>query len=44
LEGAPQGFSCMNWHPQGALLAAGGQNGELLVWTKASRGAGFRKP
>lgn len=43
LEGAPQGFSCLAWHPQGSLLAAGGQNGELLVWTKAVKGQGFSK-
>jgi len=43
LEGASQGFSCLAWHPQGNLLAAGGQNGELLVWTNAARGEGFRK-
>lgn len=42
LEGATAGFSCLAWHPQGQgnshavpLLAAGGQNGELLVWQKA---------
>lgn len=34
LGGASQGFSCLAWHPQGQQLAAGGQNGELFVWTK----------
>jgi WD40 repeat protein len=41
LEGASDGFSCLAWHPQGQdgsqtspLLAAGGQNGELLIWAK----------
>ena len=33
LEGAKEGFSCMTWHPTGEYLAAGGQQGEVLVWT-----------
>jgi WD40 repeat protein len=41
LEGAPDGFSCLAWHPQGHQLAAGGQNGELLIWSKSMRGKGF---
>ena len=41
LNGAPNGFSCLAWHPKGNQLAAGGQNGELLVWSKAGRGQGF---
>jgi len=41
LEGAPDGFSCLDWHPQGYQLAAGGQNGELLIWSKSMRGKGF---
>ena len=41
LDGAAQGFSCLAWHPQGAQLAAGGQDGELLVWSKSRRGTGF---
>jgi uncharacterized protein with WD repeat len=32
LEGADWGFSCLDWHPQGQFLAAGGCGGELLVW------------
>jgi WD40 repeat protein len=32
LEGAEAGFSCLVWHPTGQHLAAGGQQGELLVW------------
>ena len=32
LEGAEDGFSCLNWHPTGEYLAAGGQQGEVLVW------------
>jgi WD40 repeat protein len=41
LTGAPQGFSCLAWHPQGHQLAAGGQNGELVIWSKSSQGQGF---
>ncbi|NEZ68265.1 WD40 repeat domain-containing protein [Leptolyngbyaceae cyanobacterium CCMR0082] len=33
LEGAKEGFSCLSWHPTGDYLAAGGQQGEVLVWT-----------
>ena len=32
LEGAKEGFSCLGWHPTGNYLAAGGQQGEVLVW------------
>jgi WD40 repeat protein len=41
LEGAPDGFSGLAWHPKGQQLAAGGQNGELLIWSKILRGQGF---
>ncbi len=41
LPGAPNGFSCLAWHPQGQQLAAGGQGGELLIWSKGMRGQGF---
>ena len=41
LQGAPNGFSCLAWHPQGQQLAAGGQSGELLIWSKGMRGQGF---
>ena len=41
ITGASGGFSCLGWHPQGKLLAAGGDNGELFVWSKATRGKGF---
>jgi WD40 repeat protein len=41
LEGAPKGFSCVQWQPQGKMLAAGGQQGELLIWKMTSRGRGF---
>jgi WD40 repeat protein len=43
LEGAPDGFSCLAWHPQGSFLAAGGQQGELLVWVQSLRGQGFKR-
>lgn len=33
LEGVEEGFSCLTWHPTGEYLAAGGQQGEVLVWT-----------
>jgi WD40 repeat protein len=36
LEGAPAGFSCLAWHPHGQQLAAGGQNGELLIWSNST--------
>lgn len=42
LWGVTNGFSCLSWQPQGQLLVAGGQNGELLIWSKASRGQGFK--
>ncbi len=32
LDGALQGFTCLAWQPQGTLLAAGGQGGELRIW------------
>jgi len=41
LDRVPDGFSCLAWHPQGQQLAAGGENGELLVWSKSMRGHGF---
>ncbi|KYC38769.1 hypothetical protein WA1_36400 [Scytonema hofmannii PCC 7110] len=41
LTGASSEFSCLAWHPQGKQLAAGGKYGELLVWSKTSRGKGF---
>lgn len=33
LEGVTEGFSCLAWHSSGQYLAAGGQQGELLVWS-----------
>jgi WD40 repeat protein len=41
LEGAPDGFTDLAWHPQGYQLAAGGNNGELLIWSQEKRGQGF---
>ena len=41
LSGAPDGFSCLAWHPQGHQLAAGGNNGEILIWSPSQRGQGF---
>lgn len=41
LQGTSTGFSCLSWHPLGQKLAAGGENGELLVSTQSSRGKGF---
>ena len=41
LEGAPQGFSNLAWSPNGKWLAAGGQQGEWLVWQQSDRGKGF---
>ncbi|WP_414620384.1 WD40 repeat domain-containing protein [Calothrix sp. CCY 0018] len=40
-QGADKGFSSVAWHPQGNKIAAGGQNGEVMIWSKASRGLGF---
>jgi len=41
LEGASGGFSCVDWSQDGKWLAAGGQDGELIVWSKSKRGKGF---
>lgn len=41
IEGVEQGFSCLNWDPQGQFLAAGGEAGEILIWTKTVSGKGF---
>ncbi|BAS55543.1 hypothetical protein NIES2135_51730 [Leptolyngbya boryana NIES-2135] len=43
LEGVSDGFSCLAWHPQGSYLVAGGEQGELLIWGKSSRGQGFKR-
>jgi len=34
LTGVSSGFSCLAWHPQGRILATGGDNGELIIWSK----------
>ncbi len=41
LKGASSGFSSVAWHPQGKYLAAGGNDGELLVWQRSNSGKGF---
>jgi WD40 repeat protein len=41
LQGAPGGFSCLAWHPQGGAIAAGGSRGEVLLWTEVAQGKGF---
>ncbi|MEM9276009.1 MAG: hypothetical protein AAGA80_24065 [Cyanobacteria bacterium P01_F01_bin.143] len=35
LKGVSGGFSCLNWSHDGQKLAAGGKNGELIVWSKS---------
>lgn len=41
LTGVDLGFSCLAWHPTGKYLAAGGQNGELIIWRQSVAGRGF---
>jgi WD40 repeat protein len=41
INGAPGGFSCLAWQPQGYQLAVGSQNGDLLLLAKTTRGQGF---
>lgn len=41
LTGTADGFSCLGWSPEGTALAAGGCQGELLVWSAAKTGQGF---
>ena len=41
LEGAPTGFSCLAWDSQGHQLAAGGQEGQLLIWSKSQHEKAF---
>ncbi len=43
LTGVEAGYSCLAWHHQGRLIAAGGDNGELFIWSKVSSGKGFGK-
>jgi len=41
LTGTADGFSCLSWSPEGTVLAAGGSQGELLVWSAGKAGQGF---
>ena len=41
LEGTRNGFSCLAWSQDGKQLAAGGQDGELIIWSESKRGKGF---
>ncbi len=41
LVGVKSGFSTLAWHPLGNQLAAGGENGEVVVWYKSQRSKGF---
>ncbi|MGB3651189.1 MAG: WD40 repeat domain-containing protein [Rivularia sp. (in: cyanobacteria)] len=34
ITGVSDGFTCLAWHPQGSKIAAGGENGELVIWGK----------
>ena len=41
LQGELTGFSCLAWNPQGGAIAAGGSQGEILMWTENLKGKGF---
>ncbi|ACB54205.1 WD40-like beta-propeller protein [Crocosphaera subtropica ATCC 51142] len=41
LERAMNGLSCVAWSQDGKQLAAGGQNGELIIFSESKRGKGF---
>lgn len=36
LKGAPAGFTWLAWSPGGEAIAAGGHQGEVLVWTETT--------
>jgi WD40 repeat protein len=40
LDGAPQGYGCLAWNPLGKLIATGGAQGELDIWSPMQRGFG----
>ncbi|MEM8638695.1 MAG: WD40 repeat domain-containing protein [Cyanobacteria bacterium P01_G01_bin.54] len=42
LKGAPAEFSCLAWRPSGGAIAAGTNQGEVLVWTETQARKGFR--
>ncbi len=37
------GFSSLAWHPEGKYLAAGGDNGKIIIWAKSPHSQGFGK-
>ena len=41
LEDTMNGFSCLSWSQDGKQLAAGGQDGELIIWSESKRRKGF---
>lgn len=41
LDTGAEGFSCLAWHPRGHQLAAGGRDGELVIWSQSQTGKGF---
>lgn len=43
LEDPAEGIACLQWHPSGQWLAAGGYSGELWVWSKTTRAQGFQR-
>ncbi len=41
LPGGKLEFTCLSWHPEGDYLAAGTDQGEILIWSKSTQGQGF---